>query len=93
MSNYIGKNDIGAARQLTQSPGLEAQFTPVKPKKKGNLMANEQFDWRAFHSLLDTAIAIMITERGHAGLPYLPSKMTLMEFLEYSNYKRNNPAP
>lgn len=41
-----------------------------------------EFNWKQFHQDLDTALAILISESD-----LLPSKTTLMEFLELSNAK------
>lgn len=46
------------------------------------------FDWAQFHKSLDIATAHMINET-----PALPSKTTLLEFLQYSNAKRQAITP
>lgn len=51
-------------------------------------MSNEEFNWEEFHKNLDIALATMITETNA-----LPSKTTLLEFLEYSNKKQHFEAP
>ena len=48
------------------------------------------FNWVEFHKQLDIATAHLIDEAGPdtPGEDYLPSKVSLMKFLEYSNAKR-----
>lgn len=48
------------------------------------------FDWVKFHKDLDMAIAHLIDEAdlNTPGEDYLPSKVSLMKFTEYSNAKR-----
>jgi hypothetical protein len=46
-----------------------------------------KFSWKKFHQDLDLASAIMIEEQSRAGKPYLPSKVSLLQFIEYSHQK------
>ncbi len=45
---------------------------------------NKDFDWEEFHKNLDMAISIFIMEEDK-----LPSNINLMEFMKFSNEKKN----
>lgn len=49
-----------------------------------------KMDWTQFHQMLDMAVAHLIDDAGAdaPGSDYLPSQVSLMKFIEYSNAKK-----